>query len=989
MRINNNIMAMNTHRQLGINQTNSSKSLEKLSSGLRINRAGDDAAGLAISEKMRAQIRGLNQASRNAQDGISLIQTAEGALQETSAILQRMRELAVQAANSTNADVDRGEIQNEINNLTSEINRIANTTEFNTKKLLNGDIAITEGDGTVIQPDDVSYGVGMGNLEIGLDSNMAPGSYVIEANNIAGTEEIIEQAYKVLEGQSFDEALKDAGTSVEASIIKYEGTDNETLTTELAEGSYRVAITQEENAKVITTCEDDDANKVLDGDTAVTIHSESELSGEYTIEVSKETKKDVTEIDSGGISNIDAASTNVGNYTISTKAQVSANNDVVVDEKVLYNSDGDGAIKDITIASDSTLKSTDGLKIKLDQLSEADTFTTAHLKLQGMTFKVVDKDLKGEDVSITVVKATEADAGTTASVDANGNITVTLGTNSENEIDATREDVANAINDSGVKYFVTVTVNEDPSTAVTEVTDPVKFIDGSGEPQTTFKFTLVDDEGKVLSGCEAQASFSAASGSTEIKLGDISFTVDNAKMFAGDTDFNDKEIVLTVNNLIRVTDSQGNYAETTQVDDVENEGESAVKFDSWFKANGEDVDAEFINTITMNINTNGIGEGGFVRGNTYYITVTSTDNYNVELKDNEGTKVGDKQFTNADLTDPNKFKNIDLGYGLFVDLDRDKLSNMGDKVTSEISFTVGTEENSLVARLQYANGTEVEDTKGFALDNSGYVDLGKGLTFNYDAEKVTEGNHYFSIGEFDVTIEQAGEDKFVLTLTNADGEKIGDDVEIDFNGISPGSPFEANFGDTTLVLDVFNYIQDGEKTTFEVTAEIGDKSLTMQIGANYGQSMNIDVSDMRTSAIGISGGEDKKAATVKAKSGAVATYTDTKVVTDGTTNKGVEYALDVTTHEKASAAVDVLNDAIEKVSGERSKLGSFQNRLEHTISNLGTSAENLQAAESRIRDVDMAAEMMQFTKNNILQQAATAMLAQANMAPQTVLQLLG
>jgi len=138
MRINNNIMAMNTHRQLGINANGVSKSIEKLSSGYRINRACDDAAGLAISEKMRGQIRGLNQASRNAQDAISLVQTAEGALNETHAILQRMRELAVQAANDTNTDSDRGELQKEIDQLTKEIDRIANTTEFNTLKLLDG-----------------------------------------------------------------------------------------------------------------------------------------------------------------------------------------------------------------------------------------------------------------------------------------------------------------------------------------------------------------------------------------------------------------------------------------------------------------------------------------------------------------------------------------------------------------------------------------------------------------------------------------------------------------------------------------------------------------------------------------------------------------------------------------------------------------------------------------------------------------------------------
>ena len=138
MIINHNMNALNAHRNMGVNNTNAGKSMEKLSSGLRINRAGDDAAGLAISEKMRGQIRGLEQSSRNAADGISMIQTAEGALNETTNILQRMRELAVQASNDTNTSSDREEIQKEINALTEEVDRIANNTEFNTQKLLNG-----------------------------------------------------------------------------------------------------------------------------------------------------------------------------------------------------------------------------------------------------------------------------------------------------------------------------------------------------------------------------------------------------------------------------------------------------------------------------------------------------------------------------------------------------------------------------------------------------------------------------------------------------------------------------------------------------------------------------------------------------------------------------------------------------------------------------------------------------------------------------------
>ena len=139
MRINHNIAAINTHRQMQFNNTNVGKNLEKLSSGFRINRAGDDAAGLAISEKMRAQIKGLNMAEKNAQDGVSLIQTAEGALHETHSILQRMRELAVQSASDTNMDkVDRQAMQEELEALTNEINDIAGRTEFNTQKLIDG-----------------------------------------------------------------------------------------------------------------------------------------------------------------------------------------------------------------------------------------------------------------------------------------------------------------------------------------------------------------------------------------------------------------------------------------------------------------------------------------------------------------------------------------------------------------------------------------------------------------------------------------------------------------------------------------------------------------------------------------------------------------------------------------------------------------------------------------------------------------------------------
>lgn len=138
MVVQHNLQAANTNRQLGITTSAQAKSTEKLSSGYKINRAADDAAGLSISEKMRSQIRGLNKASSNAQDGVSLVQTAEGALNETHSILQRMNELATQAANGTNTNVDRSAIKAELDQLTSEIDRIQSTTQFNTMNLLDG-----------------------------------------------------------------------------------------------------------------------------------------------------------------------------------------------------------------------------------------------------------------------------------------------------------------------------------------------------------------------------------------------------------------------------------------------------------------------------------------------------------------------------------------------------------------------------------------------------------------------------------------------------------------------------------------------------------------------------------------------------------------------------------------------------------------------------------------------------------------------------------
>ena len=201
MIINHNMNALNAHRNMNVNNTAAGKSMEKLSSGLRINRAGDDAAGLAISEKMRGQIRGLTQASRNASDGISMIQTAEGALSETQNILQRMRELSVQSSNDTNTSEDRASIQKEIEQLTEEIDRIGNNTEFNTQSLLKGDGS------TKLEASELK----IGTLEKGKDMETVEASATIKVTN-AGD-------FKVsISGQEF--TLKTTGGTTAADNAK-------------------------------------------------------------------------------------------------------------------------------------------------------------------------------------------------------------------------------------------------------------------------------------------------------------------------------------------------------------------------------------------------------------------------------------------------------------------------------------------------------------------------------------------------------------------------------------------------------------------------------------------------------------------------------------------------------------------------------------------------------------------------------------------------
>ena len=269
MIVQHNITAMNANRMLGMTTNSLSKSTEKLSSGYRINRAADDAAGLTISEKMRKQIRGLDQASTNAEDGVSAVQTAEGALTEVHSMLQRMNELAVQASNGTNSEDDRKAIQDEISQLTTEIDRVAETTKFNETYLLKGEdntknVYMKGHDaglkGTLTDgADSATFKIAAGALDAGKKVTIGGKEYTI-----AATKTEAEDLFKTAQA---DETVTIDGTSY--TIKGTTDADKNEYTVDDLKDKVKAGATVEYKGKSATVIKDDDNNDIDDTDSSV------------------------------------------------------------------------------------------------------------------------------------------------------------------------------------------------------------------------------------------------------------------------------------------------------------------------------------------------------------------------------------------------------------------------------------------------------------------------------------------------------------------------------------------------------------------------------------------------------------------------------------------------------------------------------------------------------------------------------------------------
>ncbi len=759
MRIYHNIPALDTYRHLSATNNKIAKALEKLSSGLRIVRAADDAAGLAISEKMRAQIKGLDQAARNAQDGISLIQTAEGAMDEMHSILQRMRELAVQAASDSYTDFDRQQIQKEVDQLKSEIDRIADTTQFNTKKLLTGNLSYNllkvAGNATV--------------SNLSADSRVDSGKFQMELY------------------QAADVAKMMGATAFDSSGGTYMHLHTGTITIN----------------GVAVHLDSDEYNSASDKLQYI-IDKINEKTSQTGVVASKE---------------VDPYNSNIYHLKLTQ-------NDVGTSEQITLGGD-EQTLKDIGFG---TLEAVEGSSLSL-----------------GTTDSIAFGN--GLSLFINGVKVLDISTGGTMTI----------------------QSIARAINNYAAQTGVRAEAIE---TGVKWATSTVSA--------HTWKLRLI----QTTPGVNVDLTNTH---------GDVS--------------------------LIGFT-AADQTANLTTIDPLEN-GDSGIR---WYEGNNETTNS-FSSALATNgqIRINGIWID--IGGLNTLVSVAAAINAQSALTNVKaevvGAEIGGKARLRLyqDNSDPN---NKIIMYGNYGTTANNDLDDIGFGYQDQNNIRDFSGEGA-----RYTTGVNVK-VRVYSTDETG-----KHIDINSDNALIIEGQ-----GKT-VTLQKVKSGGHVYTPLNYDYTKKSTGLKLDIDGdVTPW------YWQDTLTVGTLNVWGSAAEVRVRT-----DDALFLHVGANEDEVMQVDIKSMNTDSLGLTG-------------------------------------VDVTTHATAEIAITTISDAINSVSTERAKLGAFQNRLEHTINNLNVGAENLQAAESRIRDVDMAKEMMTYTKLQILQQSGTAMLAQANALPQSVLQLL-
>ena len=898
MRIQHNIMAMNAYRNFVGNNSALGKNLEKLSSGYRINRAGDDAAGLAISEKMRAQITGLDAAQKNVKDGISLVKTAEGAMQEIQDMMNRMKYLATQSANGTyQNDVDRENLQKEVDALKTEINRIADSSNFNGQKLLNGELAAQD-----LSVDDIKESTQILSKGITVDTGSSgkgsKGEFTLDVTSTFGADDTLAVALSDSSTVTLTYNTDFKGTTVEeqaASIAEALG-KNATITS-----NYDVSV---EGSMVKLT------NKV-EGNDQVNVTGITATDKTITAAVTNTAAGAATPLTKGGFDKLFGGASD-GTGVMDVKAG---------DELVFKFNDGirDWTAK-VTVTDDMIGNTTDLTTEKIAVALE-------NAKFEDIEGTVADESLHTVGSMIDVVpnkksNGTDALAGGMAFKDAaavNSGMTVVSVTKGATTVAANT--AGDGVKGTGQKVTIDFT-NTTGTNASTLAYGDKLTIAGKLSDGRDFSLDVVAGKDFEIDSGSQQNTMTNLINKLKITGMDMELSdgamVSSKDVFGAGKEF---DIALNANNVdLEITAAKGGTVASSSID-ITN-----TKFTA---ADAADVTSSLINGNQQTAATSSLtfdnkleyGATVEIGGETYQVVKDEADLTN-------------KNYNAVVVADPADSNAVAKAFA-------DKLNAAGGDFTAKavdnkVTLTTTAKGSDVQATSINASGDKVT-TASFKLDPS-KIKAGSYLSIN--------GNTYEFVNKGDKPTNRKATAVEIDDFAAATSKSLGDALAAVADGKNASVKVaEDGTVNVQALADDEGVIADPEVKFYG--------GLTLQIGdtADSFNQLSVGVNDMHTDALGIAN-------------------------------------LDVSTLEDAQVAIEKITDAINKVSSTRGDLGAIQNRLEHTANNLSVMEENITDAESTIRDTDMADEMTTYTKNNILMQAAQAMLAQANQQPQGVLQLL-
>ena len=883
MRIYHNIPALYAYNALNATNNALQKSIRTLSTGLRINSAADDAAGLAISEKMRSQINGLNMAVRNAQDGISMLQTAEGALSEVHSILQRMRELSVQAANDTLTQQDRQYIQLEIDQLKSEIDRTSTATQFNKKRLLDGSSA-----GLWSSNDLATKAYIRGSLrQIDRFGQKAAfeGNYKIQINANPGQAEAMKtDVFKikhknVVMGVSLNDQAGVSGLRVDNLPA-----GSYTVKTAAAAANSGVEVTgkygfPEKYHKLVTTT----GALAADVGKKFKISVGSGAPVEITVPTPAAANPSAAEIANviraAGIAGLSVNETG-GNLTlISTKGEIKIEDvDLVTAVGTVFPNQN---------STEETATFSDLLNTPIDDNKLENNAS--------ILYEVLSVNAQSKSVTLKAT-ANILNPDGTVTTKVNDNIVLTEG----GAVDLSEKLGLGAKDSGAFKLELKAGM-----TGLFSVGN--KFVHN-----VTKKAAGADAQTVEISGTQTQ--------SWPFKWGDnvtdkpLKFGLDASKVTEKELHFrsfylNSKngtvyegDIVLKTNATKMTADKTLATFEAAYIGQVAKKDVHLRDLDKFWDSQGR-----FLLTDPQTIN---IAQGD---GKNTSITLYATDTL-AELR---------SKLNNAIANG--------LGQARFAVSHANSFVTFVEEGTKQ-EYGLETVPGTFIIRSMVAGAAG-------RLSFSGDEDLIKALSLNV-VQEAKENS-------FTASIYDAHNGATVVNNVTVSGNQligvIHPNVDVEFD---PMANIRVEWNE-----NLRNFELKKINTPYETILHLVDNSTVFQVGANEGEDVAIDIGNMSADALGV-----------------------TRVI--------------VTDRVSAARAISILDNAIAKVSTQRAKIGAFQNSLEHTVTNLTTTGTNLTAAESRIRDADMSLEMLNFTKLQILSQSGTAMLAQANQLPQTVLSLI-